>query len=58
MGLAPRSTLARAHPCYLRRTAEEVTRMDRPPFIVSTAAVPETDHTYPDSEERLAVGRA
>jgi uncharacterized cupin superfamily protein len=31
--------------------------MARPPFLVSPADVPETDHTYPDSEERLAFGR-
>ena len=31
--------------------------MDRPPFIISTADVPETDTPYPDSDERLSFGR-
>ncbi len=31
--------------------------MTRPPFIVSTADVPEKDSAYPDSDERLAFGR-
>jgi uncharacterized cupin superfamily protein len=31
--------------------------MARPPFIISTADVPEADGTYPGSEERLSFGR-
>jgi uncharacterized cupin superfamily protein len=31
--------------------------MARPPFIISSADVPEADTPYPDSEERLSFGR-
>ena len=31
--------------------------MPRPPFIIATADVPEKDHTYQDSDERLSFGR-
>jgi uncharacterized cupin superfamily protein len=43
-------------PCY--SAGEEITRMTRPPFLISTADVPEEDFAYPDSEERHGFGRA
>ena len=32
--------------------------MPRPPFVISAAAVPEKQHQYPNSDEKMAPGRA
>ncbi len=38
--------------------AARSTRPRRPPFIISSADVPETQHTYPKSTEKMAPSRA